>query len=135
MPVQQIKAYVEVQSLAQLTQFKSVNGEQVVRAYQVTNRLRANISNLLSALAGQRGPYLITGQRGVGKSHLMALIRSLVMEPSLSATLNDPEISSATNKLSGDKFFVIELNLTNDEPPDLLRLLRQELTNREYSPL
>ena len=55
MAIQQIKAYVEVQSPAQLTQFKGVSGELVVRAYQLNWRLRENIGNLLAALAGQRG--------------------------------------------------------------------------------
>lgn len=135
MATQQIKAYVEVQSLAQLTQFNNVSGEQVVRAYQLTNRLRDNITNILSALAGQRGPYVICGPRGVGKSHLMALIRALALEPRLADLLRDPAIHSSAYKLTGEKFFPIELHITGDEPPDLLSLLRHELATREYSPL
>jgi hypothetical protein len=131
----QIKTYVEIQSLAQLTQFKSVNGEQVVRAFQLTNRLKDNICNLLSALAGQRGPYLITGQRGAGKSHLMALIRALTMDSNLTSMLKDPAINTAMSKISNNKFFVIDLHLNGEEPPDLLSLLREELATREYSPL
>ncbi|MEW6731275.1 MAG: DUF6079 family protein [Acidobacteriota bacterium] len=135
MPAQQIKAYVEVQSLAQLTQFKNVSGEQVVRAYQLTNQLRENICNLLSALAGQRGPYLITGARGVGKSHLIALIRALLINQGLAAVLRDPAISTAAGKLAHEKFFVMELYLDSEDPPDLLSLLREELATREHSAL
>jgi hypothetical protein len=135
MPPAQIKNYVDIQSLAQLTQFKNVNGEQVVRAYQITNRLKENICNLLSALAGQRGPYLITGPRGVGKSHLLALIRALTIEPGLASPLRDSAISIAMNKISDEKFFIIDIYLNSDEPPDLLSLLREELASREFSPL
>src|SRR5688572_11168264 len=131
-PAHQIKSYVEVQSLSQLSQFKNVNGEQVVRAYQLTQRLTDNISNLLSSLAGQRGPCLITGPRGVGKSHLMALIRALAIEPGLASMLRDPIIGSAAGKLSHEKFFVIDLHMNTDEVPDFFSLLREELANRDY---
>lgn len=135
MAVQQIKAYVEVQSLSQLTQFKGVSGEQVVRAFQLTHRLRENISNIVSALAGQRGPYLIAGPRGSGKSHLMNLIRAFTVQPSLAAVLRDPSISMAVSKLADDKFFIIELDIVGDQLPDLFTLLREELAARDYNPI
>lgn len=135
MAIQQIKAYVEVQSPAQLTQFKGVSGELVVRAYQLNWRLRENIGNLLAALAGQRGPYLITGPKGVGKSHLLTLIRALTTSPGLSNALKDPSIVSAAGKLADEHFFPIELDITSEEPPDLLNLLREELATRETHPM
>lgn len=135
MAVQQIKAYVEVQSPAQLTQFKGVSSEVVVRAYQLNWRLRENIGNLLAALAGQRGPYLITGQKGVGKSHLLTLIRALTSSPGLSNALKDPTIVSAAGKLADEHFFSIEIDITSEDPPDLLTMLREELATRESNPL
>ena len=65
MAIQQIKAYVEVQSPAQLADFKGVSSDLVVRAYQINWRLKESITNLLAALAGQRGPYIITGPRAI----------------------------------------------------------------------
>ncbi len=135
MAIQQVKAYVDVQSLAQLAQFRGVSGEVVVRAYQLNWRLRENIGNLLAALAGQRGPYLITGPRGAGKSHLLTLIRALTTSPGLSNALRDPAIVSAAGKLADERFFIIELSITGDEPPDLLSMIRDELANRESNPI
>lgn len=135
MAIQQVKAYVDVQSLAQLAQFRGVSSEVVVRAYQLNWRLRENIGNLLAALAGQRGPYMITGPRGSGKSHLLTLIRALTTSPGLSNALRDPAIVSSAGKLADERFFVLELSITGDEPPDLLSMIRDELANRESNPI
>ncbi len=135
MAIQQIKAYVEVQSPAQLADFKGVSSDLVVRAYQINWRLKESITNLLAALAGQRGPYIITGPRGAGKSHLLTVIRALTTSPGLSNALRDPAIVSSAGKLSDEKFFVIELDITSKEPPDLLSMIREELATRDHNPV
>lgn len=134
-PVQPIRSYIEVQPLIQLTQFNRVSSEQIVKAYQITDRLKETIVRILNTLAGERGPQMIAGQRGAGKTHLMTIIRALMMRPALASLLHNIDITNAANKMLNEKFFVIELHLNSDDPPDLFSMLREELAARDEHPL
>lgn len=134
-PVQPIRSYIEVQPLIQLTQFNRVSSEQVVKAYQVTDRLKETIVRILNTLAGGRGPQLIAGQRGAGKTHLMTIIRALMMRPALASLLRNIDITNAANRMLNERFYVIELHLNSDDPPDLFSMLRDELAERDEHPL
>lgn len=135
MAIQQVKAYLDIQSLDQLTQFKGVSGEQVVRAYQVTPRLAESLAKLLNGLVEDHGSYVIAGPRGSGKSHLLTVIRALSVSPSLAEVLSDANLSNLINRIPWEKFFVIELDVASDELLDLMSLLRNELENREHGRL
>ncbi|MCS6884750.1 MAG: DUF6079 family protein [Acidobacteriota bacterium] len=134
-PVQVIRSYVDIQPLIQLTQFNRVSSEQIVKAYQLTDRLKDTIVKILTTLAGERGPQLIAGQRGAGKTHLLTIIRALMMRPALASLLRNIDITAAANRMLREKFYVIELHLSSDEPPDLFTLLREELAARDEHPI
>src|SRR6185369_11995714 len=98
MTSQQIKAYVALRHVDQITRFETASNEQIVRAYQFTDQLRSAAVQLLTNVVSGRGASAIVGERGSGKSHMLAFLRSLANQPDLISTLEDSEASVALQK-------------------------------------
>lgn len=98
MALQQVKTYTSIQYIDQLTHLKGVSDEQIVRSFQFTNQLRDIVLKLINSIASGGSAWAIAGEQGFGKSHLLAVVRSLANQPSLVKDINNSEISNAFKK-------------------------------------
>src|ERR1051326_3843004 len=103
MTSQQIKSYVSLRQFDQISRFEMVSDEQTVRSYQFTEELQTIGARLLSIVASGAGAWAVIGERGMGKSHLLALLRSLANEPHLIKLLDDGEASATFERLAMQK--------------------------------
>lgn len=114
MPPQNIKSYIDIQQLDQISNFREAEGERVVRAYHFTSELGRLVSRNLEAIASPRTPgaiRIIAGPRGVGKSHLLMLIQTLAYKPRARALVSQvPQVSNAVRRLEGSSFVVVQVS-------------------------
>ncbi len=130
--MRQVKAYVELQNYNEITSF--AEAERVVSSYVVTNAMSAVATRLLTDLAAPRGTnsgtqlpalQIITGQRGVGKSHLLAFLRALIGVKALRGMIADSNLLNAIG-LFGDRMVTtIEINFAGFEHEPFADRLRQ----------
>ncbi|MEW6733058.1 MAG: DUF6079 family protein [Acidobacteriota bacterium] len=126
MTSQQIKSYVALRQVDQITRFEAVSDEQVVRAYQFTDELRNVVARLLTGVASGSGAYSIVGERGTGKSHLLALTRSIANQPRLARILEDSEAASllqetALQKLPSEGVATLTIGFDPDKGLNFLK--------------
>jgi DNA-binding response OmpR family regulator len=103
MTSQQIKSFVALRHVDQITRFESASNEQIVRAYQFTDQLRSVAVQLLSNIVSGKSSRAIVGERGSGKSHMLAFLRSITNQPDLIGTLEDSEASVALHMVARQK--------------------------------
>ena len=132
--MRQVKAYVELQNYNEITSF--AEAERVVSSYFVTSGVGTLAARLLTDLAAPRGAnastelpslQIITGQRGVGKSHLLAFLRALINVKALRGMVTDANLLKALG-LYGDRMTTtIEINFAGFEREPFAHRLRQVL--------
>ncbi|MCS6885625.1 MAG: hypothetical protein RMM17_04640 [Acidobacteriota bacterium] len=84
----QVKSLIKLMHVAQILRFDQASPDSIVDSYQCTVSLARVISSCLEkASKGQH--MVLTGERGVGKSHMLAFIRSILASPSLLEKLDD----------------------------------------------
>jgi hypothetical protein len=77
-----IKSFITIHNIDQTTRFDSATNEQLVNSYQCTEPAASILVSLVEQTrSGSIG--LITGVRGVGKSHLLAFLRAIITQPDL----------------------------------------------------
>ncbi|MFY9221974.1 MAG: response regulator [Blastocatellia bacterium] len=103
MGLQQVKNYVSVRYAEHLTRFKGVSNEQIVKSYSFNYELLKTANRLIEKAASSIGTTLIVGKRGVGKTHMLSLVRSLINQPSLATIILDVEARAALQKHSLQK--------------------------------
>jgi hypothetical protein len=132
--MRQVKAYVELQNYNEITSF--AEAERVVSSYVITSAVGSLAARLLTDLAAPRSSnsvtqlpslQIITGQRGVGKSHLLAFLRALINVKPLRSTIAEPSLLNALG-LFGDRMVTtIEINFAGFERDPFENRLRQVL--------
>lgn len=100
MTSQQIKTYISLKQVDQITRFENVSDEQVVKTFHFTEKLTHIGGRLLASAASGRGSYALVGDRGMGKSHLLHLVRSTANLPRLIQHLETPETISVFEKMA-----------------------------------
>lgn len=100
MSSQQIKSFVSLHQFNQITQFELVSDEQNAKAYQFTEDLQELAIRILVNAAAGIGTQAIVAERGMGKSHLLNLVRSLANRPRFVNLLQDQNVVSAFEKLA-----------------------------------
>lgn len=98
MSVKQIKSYINIRTFDQLTRVDNATNEQIVKAYQCTDEL-AGLTEWIINTARNGKATIISGPRGIGKSHLLALIRALIDEPAMAARIHNPAARMALEKV------------------------------------
>ncbi|KAF0247243.1 MAG: hypothetical protein FD167_3357, partial [bacterium] len=89
MSSQPIKSFITIHNIDQTTRLDSATNEQVVNSYQCTEPAAATLASLVEqARAGSIA--IITGVRGVGKSHLLAFLRAITTQPDLIQKVTHP---------------------------------------------
>lgn len=132
--MRQVKAYVELQNYNEITSF--AEAERVVSSYVVTSAMGSLAARLLTDLAAPRGAnsatqlpslQIITGQRGAGKSHLLAFLRALISVKALRGMIADSNLLNAIG-LFGDRMVTtMEINFAGFEHEPFETRLRQVL--------
>ncbi len=133
--MRQVKAYVELQNYNEITSF--AEPERVVSSYVITSAMRILASRLLTDLAAPRGAnsvnqlpslQIITGQRGVGKSHLLAFLRALISVKALRGMIADSNLLNAVGLFGDRTITTIEINFAGFENESFETRLRQVLS-------
>ncbi len=132
--MRQVKAYVELQSYNETTSF--ADPERVVSSYFVTKEMGGLVARLLADLAAPRtrntdaqlpALHIITGQRGVGKSHFLAFIRSLLSVRTLRGMIVESSILTAIGNFAEKTTAPININFVGCEHEPFEIRLRQAL--------
>ncbi len=98
MALQQVKSYVTVRYAEHITRFKGVSNEQIVKSYSFNYELLKIANKLIEKIANASGTTAIIGKRGVGKTHMLSLVRSLVNQPQMASIIADFEARAALQK-------------------------------------
>ncbi len=89
MSSQPIKSFITIHNIDQITRLDSATNEQVVNSYQCTEIVAGIIDALIDeARNGLVG--FVVGERGVGKSHLLAFLRAIIAQPELIQKIQHP---------------------------------------------
>ncbi|MFN7926548.1 MAG: hypothetical protein U0Y68_01140 [Blastocatellia bacterium] len=140
--MRQVKAYVELQNFNETTSF--AEAERVVASYIVTNEMGAVAARLLADLAAPRARqtevqlpalHIITGQRGVGKSHFLAFIRSLISVKALRSMVAEASILSALGHFADKTITTIDINFAGCDEESFAARLRRALCESLKLPL
>ncbi|MCS6884905.1 MAG: DUF6079 family protein [Acidobacteriota bacterium] len=100
MTSQQIKAFVGLRQIDQVTRFEVVSDEQIVKAFRFTEQLATVVANVLTMVSSGRGAVAIVGKRGVGKSHVLSLVRSIASQPFLVNLLQETRLTEPIKKIA-----------------------------------
>lgn len=100
MSLQQVKSYVTVRYAEHITRFKGISNEQIVKNYSFNYELIKVANRLIERIAYFKGLTTIVGKRGVGKTHMLSIARSLANQPNLVLTISDSEAKNALQKHS-----------------------------------
>jgi hypothetical protein len=132
--MRQVKSYVELQSYNEITSF--AEAERVVSSYLITKEMGVLIGRLLADLAAPRSSHtqtqlpalhIITGQRGVGKTHLLTFIRSIIEVKALRGMIADSNILQAIGQFADKTVTTIDINFVGFESDSFANRLRQAL--------
>lgn len=93
MASQQIKSFVGLRQIDQVSRFETVSDEQVVRSFRFTERLTNSVVRLLEVVASGRGAMAIVGERGVGKSHVLSLVKGLSSQPFIVSLVESSQVN------------------------------------------
>lgn len=122
----QVKTYVEVEPYDGITQFKDAAAERIIKSFCITDDLAALIVRLVEYLIEKEADgkaRIISGGRGVGKSHLLWTMYHLMSSHRARELISLPQVRSAIQPLSKTPSLPLAINLSaNDETPfaDLL---------------
>ena len=126
-----VKDYLEFQKIEYLNGITVANADACLKNYHTTDGLTELLSRILDTMvsklaseegAGQAGPIstLLTGGYGTGKSHLLAVIYSLLTSAKpVAPALGDPRIQSSIALLRKANPLTIWIDLANS-PATLL---------------
>ncbi len=99
MTSQQIKSFVGLRQIDQVTRFDAVSDEQVVRSFRFTEQLADTVTRLLEVVASGRGAMAIVGERGVGKSHVLSIVRSLASQPFILSLVEESPVTGSLHQV------------------------------------
>lgn len=139
--LQNIRAYLDYQPIDPLVNFLEVNPERIIRSYHFTSELSRLTARLIEGIAAPKtseAARLITGPRGAGKSHTLAVVRALACTPKTRHLVSgNPPLANAVKRLEGTTFLPVYLSgapLLN-EVTDFPTLLRTALANIPDTPI
>ena len=124
----QIKNFVELQPYDEVTTFAGAEAERVVKSYVVTGEGGTLAAQIIEELVAPRGAapalQVISGKRGVGKSHLLSFLRSVFGVKALRTAHHDARLTSALRQLADRTPVAFDLNFASSEPAAFDRVLR-----------
>jgi hypothetical protein len=139
--LQNIRAYIDCQPMDPLGHFADVNPERILRSYYFTSelsRLTARLIEGIAALRSHEAARLITGPRGTGKSHTLAVARVLACTPKTRHLIaGNPPLANAVKRLEGTTFLPVHISGAPllSGATDFPTLLRTALANIPDSPI
>ncbi|MBP7296762.1 MAG: hypothetical protein KBB56_11945 [Acidobacteria bacterium] len=114
-----LKPYDGVYSLEGLSQ------ENIIQSYIFTDESTHNFTTLFQELAKEPGTerrsFILSGDRGVGKTHSLAVIREVLQHPDTGRLIQSPAIQQAIARLNR-KHFVVEIHCQPSQEESLKEL-------------
>ncbi len=132
--MRQVKSYVDLQNYNDITSF--AEPERVISSFLVTDQLSHLSSRIIADLSAPRQStpngelpslHIITGQRGVGKSHLLAFLKSIIGHKNYRSLIADSNILSAIGYFGDKPLTTIEINFAGFEHEPFEARLRAAL--------
>ncbi|MCS7081103.1 MAG: DUF6079 family protein [Chloracidobacterium sp.] len=139
--LQNIRAYLDYQPIDPLVNFVDANAERIIRSYYFTSELSRLTARLIEGIASLKTPEaarLITGARGTGKSHTLAVVRALACTPKTRHIVaHNPPLANAVKRLEGTTFLPVYISGKSlvDGSTDFATLLRDALARIPESPI
>jgi hypothetical protein len=127
----QIKSYVDLENYDEITTFSGTDPERLVKSWIVTEENGKLAAQCVNDLVGKGGAapslQLISGKRGVGKSHLLAVLRSLLSVKALRPIPQYYQLQNALNQLGGKTYVTVDLSFVPGESPSFESALKHAL--------
>ncbi len=139
--LQNIRAYLDYQPIDPLANFVEASADRIIRSYYFTSELSRLTARLIEGIASLKTPEaarLITGVRGTGKSHTLAVVRALACTPrTRHIVANNPPLANAIKRLEGITFLPVYISGKPlvDGLTDFATLLRAALLNIPEAPI
>ncbi|MGQ9896365.1 MAG: DUF6079 family protein [Acidobacteriota bacterium] len=139
--LQNIRAYIDYQPIDPLSNFLDANPERIIRSYHFTSelsRLTARLVEGIGLLKSSGAARLLTGPKGTGKSHTLAIVRTLACTPrTRHLVAMNPPLANAVKRLEGTTFLPVYISGAPllSEATDFPTLLRTALANIPDSPI
>lgn len=103
--------------------------ETIVQSYIFTSESIRNFLEIFTELSKDSGTdrksIIITGDRGVGKTHSLTVIREIIRDPSLASLVPSAPIQNVVNKLRQKKFIIVEIRCQINQEESLKELFYQ----------
>ena len=132
--MRQVKSYVELQNYNEITSFSEP--ERVISSFLITDQLSNLASRIIADLSSPRQSttngelpslHIITGQRGVGKSHLLAFLKAIIGNKNHRSLIADSNILNAIGYFGDKPLTTIEINFAGFEHEPFEARLRAAL--------
>ncbi len=132
--MRQVKSYVELQNYNEITSFSEP--ERVISSFMITDQISNLASRIIADLSSPRQSsptgelpslHIITGQRGVGKSHLLAFLKAIIGNKNLRSLIADSNILNAIGYFGDKPLTTIEINFAGFEREPFEARLRSAL--------
>ncbi len=132
--MRQVKSFVELQNYNEITSFSEP--ERIISSFLITDQLSNLASRIIADLSSPRQSspngelpslHIITGQRGVGKSHLLAFLKVIIGSKTYRSLIADSNILNAIGYFGDKPLTTIEINFAGFEHEPFEARLRAAL--------
>jgi len=113
--------------------FDNLSPETILKSYIFTTESSKNLQMVFNELVKpekfDRRSVIISGDRGVGKTHSLAVIRELLKDPSFSSKISAPNLKPFIENLSQRKFIVLDIHCLPHQEGSLKELFYQQFSS------
>jgi len=108
-----VKDLVSVQKVDPVVSLAEYDPHSIVSSYIFTKLLEERVDLLLARLVNptDRNSFMIIGNYGTGKSHLLAFLASVLKDSALQDDIRSNRVKATAAKLTDQKFFIAEYAL------------------------
>ncbi len=134
-----IRDFITLKPFEGIYTLEGLSPETIVQSYIFTDESTRNLQDILVELGkepgSERKSMIIAGDRGVGKTHSLAIIRELIRDPGLSRLITRHSLRVCLQPLAKKKFFIIEIKCQPHQEENLKELFYRafEKTYQEQS--
>lgn len=112
-----VRDFINLRTVDGIYTTDQISAEAIIRSYIFTDALKQNFHFIFREIAKPRGSdrrcVLISGNRGVGKTHALSIIREIARDVNLGSTAPVPELQEPLRFLRGRRLLVLDIPCLN----------------------